>query len=227
MRPRRLLPLPNRQWGSLPHAKRMNLLLIGPGRIGQALLPLLQAAGHEITVRTREAYGDFLLPTYNATSAIDNIDACDAVLLLAGAFQLNANVEAMGQANATGPIRIAEAVHAKFPHAQVIAFLDARIDRPPETLPKNIRAYMDAKRRLAQWVRDAARTWGRMTGTRVNAIAPGPVLPPPDKAHSEKAGECLTPRPTIEDIFAAVTFLLTTPSVTGQILYVAAGQQLL
>ncbi len=205
----------------------MNLLLIGPGRIGKALLPLLQAEGHTVTVRTREAYGDFCIPTYDAAPAVEGIERCDAVLLLAGCFQLNADEEVMGQANATGVIRIAEAVHKKFPQAQVIGFLDARIGRAPEALPENIRAYMASKRRLATWLLGAARAWGRTTGARVNAIAPGPVLPPPDKAHSEKAGECLTPRPTINDIYSAVHYLLTAPSVTGQILYVDAGQHLL
>ena len=46
-------------------------------------------------------------------------------------------------------------------------------------------------------------------------------------AHSEKAGECLTPRPTLADLHACVSLLLSVPSITGQILYPAAGQQLL
>jgi NAD(P)-dependent dehydrogenase (short-subunit alcohol dehydrogenase family) len=78
-----------------------------------------------------------------------------------------------------------------------------------------------------QWTLDMAVQWGRESGARVNAIAPGPVLPPPNKAHAEKAGDCLTPRPSPVDVAAALKFLLETPSVTGQILYVAAGQQLL
>ena len=49
----------------------------------------------------------------------------------------------------------------------------------------------------------------------------------PDPAHSEKAGECLTPRPTLADLHACLTLLLAVPSLTGQTLYPAAGQQLL
>lgn len=205
----------------------MDLVLVGPGRIGAALLPLLQAEGHTVTILSRREYGDFLLPHYDPGAAVAQVQACDGVLLLAGRFELNADPEAMGQQNATGPIRVAEALHRKFPKAQLIAFLDARILRPEASLPPALRAYMASKRRLARWVLGVARSWGLTEGTRVNAIAPGPVLPPPEKAHSEPAGQCLTPRPTVADIHAAVRFLLETPSVTGQILYVAAGQQVL
>lgn len=205
----------------------MHLLVVGPGRIGKALAARLQQDGHTLTIRSREAYGDFFAPTYDPGLTLADIESCDALLLCAGAFELNASLERMVQANHTGPIRIAEAVHAKFPKAHIITFLDARIHRPIVALPENIQAYMASKRIHAQWTLAAAKTWGVMTGCRVNAIAPGPVLPPPNKAHSEKGGTCLTPRPTIEDIYQAVNFLLMTPSVTGQILYVAAGQQLL
>ncbi len=205
----------------------MHLLLVGPGRIGAALRPLLQAAGHTVTVRTRASYGDFLLPSFHPEAVVDQVEDCDAALLLAGLFELHADEVRMRQANAIAPLRLAEAIHQRFPQAQMIAFLDARIGRPIATLSPAIQPYMEAKNQLAQWVTTTARLWGRASGTRVNAIAPGPVLPPPNKAHSEKAGECLTPRPTLQDLFNAVDFLLKTPSVTGQILYVAAGQQVL
>lgn len=205
----------------------MHLVLAGPGRIGAALVPGLQAQGHTVTLLTRQDYGDFLAPAYDPGPAVARVAACDALLLLAGRFELNAPEEVMGQANATGPLRIAEAVHARFPQAQIIAFLDSRIRRPLSSVPPAVRAYLASKQRLARWVLAAARTWGQTTGARVNAIAPGPVFPPPEKAHSEPGGPCLTPRPTVADLLSGVTFLLSTPSVTGQILYIAAGQQLL
>lgn len=205
----------------------MRLLLVGPGRIGTALVVPLQRQGHTVAVLSRREYGDFLSPAYNPSLAVARLPVCDAALLLAGRFELNADPERMGQANATGPIRVAEALHARFPRAAFVTFLDARIRRDEaDTLP-SVRAYLESKRRLARWTLGAAHAWGRATGARVNAIAPGPVLPPPDRAHTEKAGDCLTPRPTVDDIFRAVRFLLETPSVTGQILYVDAGQHLL
>ncbi len=204
----------------------MRLVLVGPGRIGAALIPGLVEAGDGVAVLSRREYGDFLDPFFDPWRAVAGLPACDAAILLAGRFELNADVERMGQANATGPINVAEAIHARFPAAQIVTFLDARIGRREATIPPAVRAYLGAKRRLARWTLAAARAWAP-EGARVNAIAPGPVLPPPDRAHSEKAGPVLTPRPTVPDIAAALRFLLATPSVTGQILYVDAGQHLL
>lgn len=205
----------------------MHLLVVGPGRIGQALAQRLQQDGHHLTIRSREAYGDFFAPTYDPGEAFSSIEACDAILLCAGLFELHASLERMVQANHTALVRMAEAIHARFPKAHIISFLDARIHRPQHLLPEAVHAYMASKRLHGQWTLAAAKTWGAETGCRVNAIAPGPVLPPPDKKNSEKAGTCLTPRPTTEDIYQAVDFLLKTPSITGQIIYVDAGQHLL
>ena len=60
---------------------------------------------------------------------------------------------------------------------------------------------------------------------RVNAVAPGPVLPPTD-VH-EKAGETLLGRPTADDVAAAVAFLLEANATTGAVLPVDGGQHLL
>ena len=68
----------------------MNLLLAGPGRIGAALVPGLQAQGHTVTLLTRQDYGDFLAPAYDLGPAVETVAACDALLLLAGRFALNA-----------------------------------------------------------------------------------------------------------------------------------------
>lgn len=205
----------------------MHILVAGPGRIGEALALRLQQDGHQLTIRSRKAYGDFFIPTYDPGPALADIQHCDLLILTAGAFELHAPLERMIQANHTGPIRIAETIHARFPHAHIITFLDARIHRPLNAIPDAIRAYLHAKQIHAAWTLAAAKTWGLATACRVNAIAPGPVLPPPDKNHSEKAGACLTPRPTLDDIYNAVNFLIQTPSVTGQILYITAGQHLL
>jgi NAD(P)-dependent dehydrogenase (short-subunit alcohol dehydrogenase family) len=204
-----------------------HLVFVGPGRIGSAVQPYFDAEQFKITVLSRREYGDFLSADYAPEAAVQLLEACDAVICFAGLFELNAPAARMRQANCDAITRLAEAVHRRFPCAQVITFLDARIHRALAALPEAVRAYVQSKQALAQWTLERAQTWGRETGARVNAIAPGPVLPPPNRQHSEKAGDCLTPRPTPADIATALTFLLETPSVTGQILYVAAGQQLL
>ena len=66
---------------------------------------------------------------------------------------------------------------------------------------------------------------------RVNAVAPGPVLPPPGKGTAwlrERAGRIpLIARPTAAQVAAAVVALVRMESVTGQVLYVDGGQHLL
>ncbi len=205
----------------------MHLALIGPGRIGQQLAPILTAYGYEVTILTRHDYGDFASRTFHPEEAIAQLKTCDGVLLLAGLFMLDADVEQISAINAGAPIWLAECVHERFPQAAVVTFLDSRIHRLPEALPENVRAYVESKRRLYAWTLRAAKAWGRETGARVNGIALGPVLPPPDPKHSEKGGETLTPRPTIDEIARGVDFLMRSPSVTGQILYLTAGQHLL
>jgi len=64
----------------------------------------------------------------------------------------------------------------------------------------------------------------------VNAVAPGPTLPPPKEGPDylrEKAGIIPLGKPcTPEQIAEAVLFLLQADSITGQIVTVDGGQHL-
>ena len=55
--------------------------------------------------------------------------------------------------------------------------------------------------------------------TRVNAVAPGPVLAP-ENIHVPGGETLLGRRATPQDVADAVLFLLAAPAVTGQILAV-------
>ena len=62
----------------------------------------------------------------------------------------------------------------------------------------------------------------------MNAVAPGPVLPPADADLAEPAGPSpLAIRPLPADVAAAVVYLAGTAAVTGQTIYVDSGQHLL
>ena len=65
---------------------------------------------------------------------------------------------------------------------------------------------------------------------RVNAIAPGPVLPYRGQTETEFAEECratlLKRVVSTDDVSAAVRFLLETPSVTGQMIALDGGRHL-
>jgi NAD(P)-dependent dehydrogenase (short-subunit alcohol dehydrogenase family) len=65
---------------------------------------------------------------------------------------------------------------------------------------------------------------------RVNAVAPGPVLPARDQTEAEFAAECrstlLKRVVSMDDVTGAVRFLLETPSITGQMIALDGGQHL-
>ena len=105
---------------------------------------------------------------------------------------------------------------------RVVNVLDRTIARATaENLP-----YWLAKRSLADFTAAAAVDMApRFT---VNAVAPGPVLPPADADLSEPAGPTpLAIRCLPRDVADAVLYLARAVTVTGQILYVDSGQHLL
>ncbi len=127
---------------------------------------------------------------------------------------------ALRAVNVEAPLDLAARVAAQPGGGCVIHVLDSRIARP-ETGP--FRAYAATKRELADSVARLAREW--TPKTRVNGVAPGPVLAP--EGVREAAGDLpLGRRPTPEDVARAVAFLAENESVTGQILFVDGGQHL-
>ena len=85
-------------------------------------------------------------------------------------------------------------------------------------------AYGRTKSALTDYTRKSACLFAG--SLRVNAVAPGPVLPP--VGVHEPAGEILLDRrPAPEDVAAAVVYLLEAEAVTGVVLPVDAGQHLL
>ena len=124
------------------------------------------------------------------------------------------------EVNVTAPLDLAARVAAQPGGGCVIHLLDSRIARA-EAGP--FREYAATKRELAESVARLAREWAPRT--RVNGVAPGPVLAP--EGAREAAGDLpLGRRPAPEDVARAVAFLAESESITGQILYVDGGQHL-
>jgi NAD(P)-dependent dehydrogenase (short-subunit alcohol dehydrogenase family) len=129
--------------------------------------------------------------------------------------------------NLRAPVFLAQAFARLLPDGasgNVINVIDQKVLNPdPEfysyTIAKS--ALWTATRTLAQAL--APRI-------RVNAIAPGPVLPSDKQSEADFAEECrstlLQRGVAIEDVTGAIRFLLETPSVTGQMIALDSGQHL-
>ena len=90
---------------------------------------------------------------------------------------------------------------------------------PPGDTP-----YLRTKRELLAATRaDAIRLAGRV---RVNAVAPGPVLPP-EACHERAGATPLGRHPTPQEVAEAVAYLLSAESTTGAVIPVDGGQSLI
>lgn len=135
------------------------------------------------------------------------------------------------EVNAWAPFELAMALAAQLPagsRGNVVNFLDARIvdeDR------RHV-GYHLAKRMLADLTHLLALELAPKVA--VNAVAPGPTLPP--VGSSEAEGERMLARlkrkvplqrlPEAEDLADAVLYLASSRSVTGQVLFVDGGRHL-
>ena len=175
----------------------------------EALAPLVEACAERLGPPT-------LLVNNAARFAWDSIATLD-----------EASWDAHLDVNLRAPVFLAQAFASTLPHdstGQIINLLDQKVFRlNPEffsyTVAKS--ALLTATTMLAQAL--ALRI-------RVNAIAPGPVLPAAAQSEAEFAAECrATPLGRcvgIDEILGAVRFLLATPSITGQTIVLDSGQHL-
>jgi NAD(P)-dependent dehydrogenase (short-subunit alcohol dehydrogenase family) len=129
--------------------------------------------------------------------------------------------------NLRAPIFLTQAFAKALPEdssGNVINLLDQKVLRPdPEYF-----SYTIAK--AALWTATQTMAQALAPRIRVNAIAPGPVLKSQGQGQAAFEREC---RATVlrravdaEDVTAAIRFLLDTPSITGQMIALDAGQHL-
>jgi NAD(P)-dependent dehydrogenase (short-subunit alcohol dehydrogenase family) len=134
--------------------------------------------------------------------------------------ELAANV----QVNAMAPLQLCRAFAAQQRPGDIVNFLDARV----ADYDKAHAAYHLSKRMLLAVTRMLALELAPRV--KVNAVAPGLILPPPgteegylaDHAHTNP----LHRHGTAEDITGAVLFLLRNGFVTGQVIYVDGGRHM-
>ena len=135
-------------------------------------------------------------------------------------------LEAHMAINFTAPLMLAQGLVAALGDLEgaVVQVLDQRVTNPvPDQL-----SYTLSKQALHAAVRTLARALAPQV--RVNAVAPGPVLPTPDYADAHWQGLAgilpLRRLPTIEDIAMSVVHLARARAVTGQTLFVDGGASL-
>ncbi len=127
--------------------------------------------------------------------------------------------------NLMSPIALTRAYAETADGGTVVNLLDRRI-AGNET---GCVSYLLSKKALADFTRIAALELAPRI--RVNAVAPGAVLPPPDQPHArlrDLAGSIpLDVQVAPSDVGDAVVYLFGARALTGQILFVDGGQHLL
>ena len=129
--------------------------------------------------------------------------------------------------NLKAPVFLAQALYLALPkgaEGNVINICDQRVWRPtPQFF-----SYTISKAGL--WTATQTLAQAMAPRVRVNAIGPGPVLRSVHQSEkdfaTEAAATLLGRGPTLEEIAAAVRFILATPSMTGQMIALDGGQHL-
>ncbi len=129
--------------------------------------------------------------------------------------------------NLRAPLVLTQGFAAQLPEGQgglVVNMLDARVLHPS---PRYL-SYTVTK--IALWSLTQSLAQALAPSIRVNAIGPGPVLPPQGQSEAEFAQRCTRlplGRPAaLTEIAAALRFLIAAKSVTGQLLALDGGDHL-
>lgn len=201
----------------------------GTRRIGKAIAERLRADGWRVLTSSHRADA-------GADIVADLADASGAVRLYAAALQAAPDLCAIvnNAALFDGDDATLEAVNLIAPRklttllagregvrCTVVNIIDSKTLGGESA---NDTAYARTKRELLADTRKFAAMFAQTL--RVNAVAPGPVLPPENR--HEPSGEMLLDwRPTPDDVAAAVAYLLGANAVTGVVIPVDSGQHLL
>jgi NAD(P)-dependent dehydrogenase (short-subunit alcohol dehydrogenase family) len=201
----------------------------GTRRIGKTISETLRRAGWNVLTSSHDpaSGADFIRDLSEPSSAVKLY--ADALAAAPDDFRAIVNNAALFR----GDTSVLEAVNLVSPRkltillggregvkCSVVNILDSKTLGP--ACPDDS-VYVKTKRALLSDTRKFAAMFADTL--RVNAVAPGPVLPP--EGIHEPAGETLLDRrPTPEDVAAAVLYLLEAESVTGTVIPVDSGQHL-
>lgn len=215
----------------------------GAVRIGRAITEALQSAGAEVMVHYRNSRAEAeALSPFTVYADLQSVEDCSRLVEEAGQLDIlinNASIfskQLLAGAtpesvlrefniNLFAPMELTRAFAAQAGRGVIVNLLDRRIRcNDVSCVPYSI-----SKKGLEALTQLSAVEYA--PNIRVNAVAPGPVLPPPGSSAQsarELAGNIpLQDLPVPEEIADAVLFLSRAKSITGQVVYVDGGQHLL
>lgn len=129
--------------------------------------------------------------------------------------------------NLAAPVFLAKAFVAALPEGQpgnIINVIDQRVWKP-------VPAYLSYQvSKSALWAATISLAQALAPRIRVNAIAPGPVLPSVRQTQADFDGQIATlplkRSAALEEFSRTITFLVETPSITGQMIALDGGQHI-
>lgn len=224
--------------------KRKRALITGGAiRVGQVITKALQAEGVEVVVHYQNSEDAArALSPYTVQADLSSMEACSRLVEQSGPIDILINnaacfgkeslaettpekMQEEFQVNLLAPMELMRTFFKQTMKGSVVNLLDRRIACHDTTCVP----YSITKKGLAELTKLAALEYAPYFS--VNAVAPGPVLPPEGHLKGrvrELAGKIpLDVLPSPQSVADAVLFLLKADSITGQIIFVDGGQHLL
>jgi NAD(P)-dependent dehydrogenase (short-subunit alcohol dehydrogenase family) len=176
-----------------------------------------EAHTHALVPRAVEALGPLTCLVNNAS--LFEMDKIETVT--------RASWDAHIETNLRAPLVLSQAFASQLPagaHGNIVSMLDQRV----WNLTPYFLSYTVAKTGL--WTLTRTLALALAPRIRVNGIGPGPTLPSPRQSPEQFAEQCrampLGRGTTLEEICAALQFILSAPAMTGQMIALDGGQHL-
>lgn len=215
----------------MKHANRKGTVLVTGGvrRLGKSIADALRADGWNVLVSShRDVDGadiraDLSLPEGPARLYAEALAvAPDLCAIVNNAALFRGDDATMEALNLIAPRKLTMFLAGREGAGlcSVVNILDSKVLGPASD---HDTPYERTKRGLLADTRRFAAMFAQ--SLRVNAVAPGPILPP-DGIHEPSGEMLLDARPTPQDVADAVSYLLSAKSVTGTVIPVDSGQHL-
>lgn len=215
----------------MKHANRKGTVLVTGGvrRLGKSIADALRADGWNVLVSShRDVDGadiraDLSLPEGPARLYAEALAvAPDLCAIVNNAALFRGDDATMEALNLIAPRKLTMLLAGREGAGlcSVVNILDSKVLGPASD---HDTPYERTKRGLLADTRKFAAMFAQ--SLRVNAVAPGPILPP-DGIHEPSGEMLLDARPTPQDVADAVSYLLSAKSVTGTVIPVDSGQHL-